>query len=137
MKIAIRTTVDAPIERVWAAWTTPEDIVQWNFASDDWCCPTAEIDLKVGGRFNYRMESKDGSSGFSFEGKFTLIDAGREIRFDLGDGRDVIVSFRESEEGVEVEEIFEADDEMSGRKQRDGWQAILYNFRRHAEANRN
>jgi uncharacterized protein YndB with AHSA1/START domain len=74
MEIAIETTVDAPIERVWAAWVTPADIIQWNFASDDWCCPNATIDLAVGGKFNYRMEAKDGSMGFDFEGRFTAID---------------------------------------------------------------
>ena len=64
MEIAIETIVDAPIERVWEAWVTPADITQWNFASDDWCCPNATIDLAAGGKFNYRMEAKDGSMGF-------------------------------------------------------------------------
>ncbi|MFA0812282.1 SRPBCC domain-containing protein [Microbulbifer epialgicus] len=68
MEIAIETTVKAPIEEVWSFWTTPEDIEQWNFASDDWCCPEATTELKVAGKFTYRMESKDGSAGFDIEG---------------------------------------------------------------------
>jgi hypothetical protein len=38
-KITVEIEVAAPAQVVWHAWTTPSDIVQWNFASDDWCCP--------------------------------------------------------------------------------------------------
>jgi uncharacterized protein YndB with AHSA1/START domain len=36
MKINVETTVAAPIEQVWRAYTTPAEIKQWNAASDDW-----------------------------------------------------------------------------------------------------
>ena len=48
MKITVETTVTAPIERVWKAWNTPEDITQWNAASDDWHTTAATVDLRVG-----------------------------------------------------------------------------------------
>lgn len=134
MKITIKTTVDAPIEKVWSAWTEPEHIVQWNFASDDWHCPSAEIDLTVGRKFKYRMEAKDGSMGFDFEGTFKAIDPGREIQFALDDGRRVTVSFEESSSGVRVIETFEAENELTGEQQRQGWKSILNNFRKHVEA---
>lgn len=135
MKIVISTTIAAPIDRVWAAWTGPDDIIHWNFAAEDWCCPTAEIDLSPGGRFSYRMEARDGSTGFDFEGTFTRIVQGSEIEYALADGRRVQVRFSQAEDsGVLVEEVFEAEDTMSGEQQRQGWQAILDNFRKHVEA---
>lgn len=135
MRISVSTTVTAPIERVWEAWTTPDDITQWNFASAEWCCPKATLDLSPGGSFSYRMEARDGSMGFDFEGVFTAVEAMKAIRFELGDGRAVSVSFTESGGGaVVVEESFEAEDAHSGEQQRQGWQAILENFRVHVEA---
>ncbi|MDX1803752.1 MAG: SRPBCC domain-containing protein [Alcanivorax sp.] len=135
MKISISTTVSAPIERVWEAWITPDEITQWTFASADWCCPSARLDLSPGGSFCYRMEARDGSVGFDFEGVFTEVEIMKSITFELGDGRFVLVSFSESGGGETiVEEIFEAEDEHSGEQQRLGWQAILENFKLHVEA---
>ena len=73
MKISVTVTVEQPVERVWAAYTTPEDIVRWNFASDDWHTPSSRVDLRVGGSFSSRMEAKDGSAGFDFEGVYTQV----------------------------------------------------------------
>ena len=134
MKITIETTVYAPIEKIWAAWTNPEHIVRWNFASADWQCPAAEIDLNVGGKFKYRMEARDGSMGFDFEGTFTAIETRRKIQFVLDDDRNVTVSFEESDSGVRVVETFEAENELTGEQQRQGWQSILDNFKTHVEA---
>lgn len=89
MEISIEKEVKAPIKQVWDAWVTPEDIINWNFAIEEWCCPTAEINLEVGGKFNYRMEAKDGSMGFDFEGEFTAINPHKTINYKLEDGREV------------------------------------------------
>lgn len=133
MKITIETTVDAALDEVWNAWIEPRRIVQWNFASDDWHCPRAEIDLSEGGRFNYRMEARDGSMGFDFEGVFTAIEPHREIRYTLGDQREVTIGFSESQGGVRVLETFETEDELGTEQQRQGWQSILQNFKRYVE----
>ncbi|MGF1574752.1 MAG: SRPBCC domain-containing protein [Cyanophyceae cyanobacterium] len=133
MKISIETTVNASIERVWEAWITPEVIKRWNFASDDWCCPDASQDFSVGGKFNYRMEAKDGSLGFNFEGRFTSINEPYSIEFALDDHRKVSVTFSETVRGVRVLETFEAEDEFSAEQQRQGWQSILNNFRIYVE----
>lgn len=133
MDITIDTTVEGPIEKVWTAWTEPRHIVQWNFASQDWQCPRAEIDLTVGGKFTYRMEAKDGSMGFDFEGTFTAIDPGVQIEYALSDDRRVTVRFVESGGGVTVVETFEADDTLPFEQQRQGWQSILNNFKKHVE----
>ena len=134
MDITVETTIEAPLEKVWEAWTNPEHIVQWNFASEDWTCPKAEIDLTVGGKFKYRMEAKDGSMRFDFEGRFKTIDPGREIQYALDDDRKVLIRFKDSDIGVIVIETFEAENELTGEQQRQGWECILNNFKAHVEA---
>ena len=68
MRIAIEVTVRAPLARVWSVWTTPDDIMAWNAASDDWHCPHAEAPFAVGGRFSCRMEARDGPSASTLKG---------------------------------------------------------------------
>ena len=134
MEITVDTTINAPMDQVWTAWTQPEHIVQWNFASADWQCPAAQIDLTPGGRFNYRMEARDGSMGFDMEGTFTAIEPGRKIQYVLADDRKVSITFEDSGNGVVVTETFDAENQMSGEQQRHGWQCILDNFKSHVEA---
>ena len=137
MKITIETTVAAPIEKVWVAWTSPSDIMHWNSASDDWCCPAARNDLRVGGAFCYRMEACDGLEGFDFEGTYVCVDPQRRIEFRLGDAlgdaRLVVVEFLAREEGIIVRETFDAEDVHTAEQQRQGWYSILQRFKRHVE----
>jgi uncharacterized protein YndB with AHSA1/START domain len=134
LEISIETTVNAPIEQVWSAWITPDEIKKWNFASDDWHCPDAKIDFRVGGKFNYRMESKDRSMGFDFEGTFTTIKGYQRIEYTLDDDRKVRITFSETKQGIRIVETFEAEDEHSGEQQRQGWQSILNNFKKQVES---
>jgi uncharacterized protein YndB with AHSA1/START domain len=134
MKITIETEVNAASEVVWTSWITPSDIIRWNFASEDWCCPNAEITLENGGTFRYRMEAKDGSMGFDFEGTFTKIVPTNTIHFSLGDGRLVMIEFQETDSGVKVVETFEVEDEHTAEQQKQGWQSILNNFKNHVES---
>ncbi|MCF2971335.1 SRPBCC domain-containing protein [Synechococcus sp. Nb3U1] len=110
--ITVETTVTAPIEEVWRAWTTPEDIKQWNAASDDWHTTAATVDLRVGGAFSSRMEAKDGSFGFDFEGIYTKVVPYELIKCSLGD-RGLVVEFVSNASGVTVRETFEADADHS------------------------
>jgi uncharacterized protein YndB with AHSA1/START domain len=105
----------------------------WNAASDDWHTTRSGVDLREGGRFSSRMEAKDGSEGFDFEGSFTRIVPQRLIEYRMSDGREVKVQFSEVADGVRVRETFEAETENDPELQRDGWQAILDNFARHVE----
>lgn len=134
MKISIETEVNAPLRAVWDAWVTPEDIMRWNFAADDWRCPRADLDLEVGGGFNYRMEAKDGSAGFDLEGEFTEITPYESLHYRLADDREVVVQFVEVRNGVKVIETFEAEGEHSAEQQRQGWLSILNNFKKHVES---
>jgi len=133
MKITIETVVKAEANAVWGAWNNPEDIKQWNAASEDWHTTQARVDLREGGRFSARMEAKDGSEGFDFEGTYTRIVPGRLIEYRMTDGRDVTVEFNPERGGVRVRETFDAETENSPELQRQGWQAILDNFARHVE----
>jgi uncharacterized protein YndB with AHSA1/START domain len=134
MTITIDITVAAPSEKVWTAWTSPAHITEWNFASDNWACPRADLDLRPGGKFNYRMEAKDGSMGFDFEGEFTSIETNRRIEYSLGDGRKVTIDFVAEVGGTRVVESFEAEDEHSAEQQKQGWHDILINFKKHVES---
>jgi uncharacterized protein YndB with AHSA1/START domain len=136
MKITIETEVKAPLQRVWDAWNTPEDIQRWNAASDDWHTPSSRVDLREGGKFSARMEAKDGSMGFDFEGTYTRVVAGQRVEFRMGDGREVSVEFRQESGRVLVRETFDAETQNPPEMQRQGWQAILDNFARYVEGGR-
>ena len=135
MKISVETTVAAPIEHVWRAYTTPENIKQWNAASDDWHTTSAKVDLRVGGAFSSRMEAKDGSVGFDFAGTYTRIVEPKLIEYSFGD-RTAQVEFADSPNGVRVRVTFDSEPTHSIEQQQQGWQAILNNFRRHVETRR-
>lgn len=136
MTISVEVTIAAPIEDVWRAWTTPQDIMQWNAASDDWHTTEAAVDLRVGGTFSARMEAKDGSMGFDFAATYTKVVPHGLIEYSLEDGRIVLVEFLAGEEGVTVRETFDTESTHSSEQQRDGWQAILNRFAKHVEARR-
>jgi uncharacterized protein YndB with AHSA1/START domain len=133
MKITIETLVNADLNRVWRAWNDPEAIRQWNAASGDWHTPRASVDLREGGKFTSRMEAKDGSEGFDFEGTYTRIVPHQLIEYRMSDGREVRVEFKPEAGGVRVRETFDAETENPPELQRQGWQAILDNFVRHVK----
>jgi len=133
MKITVETTVAAPIEKVWHAYTTPADIKQWNAASDDWHTTAATVDLREGGTFSSRMEAKDGSMGFDFAGIYTKIVENKLIEYAFGD-RNAQVAFHDTPQGVTVRVGFDAETEFPVEQQQQGWQAILNNFKRHVES---
>ncbi len=132
--ITVATTINAPLTEVWARWTQPEHITQWTFASDDWESPSATNDLRVGGAFTTRMQAKDGSFGFDFGGTYTAVEEHAHIAYDMADGRHVDVRFEEVDGGVRVTETFDPETENSEEMQRAGWQAILDNFKKYADA---
>jgi len=135
MKITVESIVKAPVAEVWRAYTTPDEITQWNAASDDWHTTKATVDLRIGGAFSSRMEAKDGSCGFDFAGTYTRIIPNELIEYSFGD-RTASVGFIANAEGVTVRVDFDAESEHPVEQQRQGWQAILNNFARHVEARR-
>jgi uncharacterized protein YndB with AHSA1/START domain len=135
--VTIETNVNAPVEKVWKYWSAPEHIVKWNNASDDWHSPKAENDLRTNGKFNVRMEAKDGSFGFDFGGVYDEVKEHELIAYTMGDGRKVNVTFSGSGEQTKIVETFDAESENPVEMQRSGWQAILDNFKRYAEEQHN
>jgi len=132
--ITIETTIKAPVTKVWKMFTKHRHITEWNFASDDWCCPTAINVFKPEGHFSWRMEAKDGSMGFDFEGIYHDIKEYELITYTIADGRKVSISFIVEGEFVKVTESFEPEDENPHDLQKAGWQAILNNFKKYVEA---
>lgn len=135
MQITVETTVAAPMDTVWRAYTTPCDIKNWNAASDDWHTTAAEVDLRVGGKFSSRMEAKDGSFGFDFAGTYTNIVTNELIEYSFGD-RNAKVEFIPNPTDVTVRVSFDAESTHSMDQQRDGWQAILNRFSQYVSARR-
>lgn len=134
-KITVQTTVAAPPDEVWRAYTTPDDIKAWNAASADWHTTAATVDLREGGAFSSRMEARDGSMGFDFAGTYTRIVPGRLIEYEFG-GRTAQVTFEPTEPGVTVTVTFDAETTHTEAQQREGWQSILDNFGRHVASRR-
>lgn len=134
--INITTNIKAPKQKVWEYLNDPKHIVNWNFAHESWSCPSSENDLKVGGTFKNRMEAKDGSFGFDFEGTYDEIKDLEEIKYHLADGRKVETKFTQNEDGsTTLTQNFEPESENPIEMQKGGWQAILDNFKKYVEEN--
>src|SRR5215208_1614340 len=132
--IKVQAVINAPVEQVWKLYTEPEHVTKWNNASNDWHTPRAENDLKVGGKFLYRMEAKDGSSGFNFDGTYEQVKINELIVYSLTDGRKGEVIFtKDNDTRTKMATAFEAENTNSIEMQRDGWQAILNNFNKYVE----
>lgn len=134
-KITIKASISAPKKKVWDYYTRPEHITQWNYAIDTWHCPAASNDLKVGGRYVARMEARDGSYGFDFVGIYDEVVIGEKISFTMPDNRVVLVNFKELGNQTEVTVTFDAENQNPVEIQRQGWQAILNNFKKYTETN--
>lgn len=135
INITIEQTVNAPAEKIWKLWTGTEHITKWNAASDDWHTPSAENDLRAGGKFSSRMEAKDGSMGFDFWGIYDEVKPHELIAYTMGDGRKARIVFATQGNSTHVTITFDAENQNPVEMQRGGWQAILDNFKKYAEAN--
>lgn len=134
-KITVEATINADIQKVWNYWTSPEHIVNWNFASDDWHCPSAENDVRTGGKFSSTMASKDGKMSFDFGGVYDEVINQKKLAYSMEDGRQVEVLFEDmGNNTTKVTEAFDAENTHSDEMQRAGWQAIVNNFKKYVEA---
>ncbi len=134
VKITVEETINTPLEKVWNFWTNTSHIVNWNFAFDDWHCPKAENDLRVGGKMTVRMEAKEESFGFDFEGIYDEIIL-KKKSYTMTDGRNVSTDFEKLGIETKVKTIFDAESENSIELQKEGWQAILNNYKKYVENN--
>ncbi len=134
-KITIEATVNAPAQKVWDYWTDAKRIIQWNCPSPEWHTPKAEHEVKEGGKFNFRMEARDGSFGFDFGGVYDVVKPAEQLDYTLGDGRKVWITFTSNGNSTHIKQTFEAESENPVEMQRDGWQGILNNFKKYTEEN--
>lgn len=134
-RITVEATVDAPVAKVWKAWNTPSDIIKWNTPDPSWHTPSSENDLKVGGKFKNRMEAKDGSFGFDFEGTYDSVELHKEITYTMGDGRQATTLFTEQDGKTHLATTFDPETQNEPEFQKQGWQAILNSFVKYVESN--
>jgi len=119
--INVSIIISAPIKKVWEFYTFPQYIIKWNAASSDWHTTKSENDLRVGGKFSSRMESKDGSFGFDYSGIYNQIEKFKSIQYTIDDGRKVAVNFVNQNDKITIDVIFEAEDQNTIKKnKRDG-----------------
>lgn len=134
-KITVEATANAPVARVWKAWNTPSDIMQWSTPDPSWHTTSSENDLKVGGKFKNRMEAKDESFGFDFEGVYDTVVLHKEITYTLGDGRKATTLFTAQNDKTHIATTFDPETENDPEFQKQGWQSILNNFVKYMESN--
>jgi uncharacterized protein YndB with AHSA1/START domain len=134
-KITITATISADRNKVWDYYTLPEHITKWNFASDEWHCPKATNDLILGGKYYARMEAKQGDMGFDFEAFYIDIIGNKKLSYRMSDGREVNILFKDLNPSTEIEITFDAESLNSLELQKNGWQAILNNFKKYVELN--
>jgi uncharacterized protein YndB with AHSA1/START domain len=132
-KLKIDAIVKSDRQKSWKCYTDPNHIVNWNFATEDWCCPNAENDLRVGGKYRARMEAKDGSFGFDFTAIYKKLEIGKSFSYEMEDGRSVEVNFNNVDGATEIVVEFDPENQNPLEMQRDGWQAILNNFKSYVE----
>jgi uncharacterized protein YndB with AHSA1/START domain len=131
--VTVEATIDAALDYVWSYWTSPEHIMHWCHASDDWYAPHVENDLRVEGEFKITMAAKDGSASFYFEGVYAKVADHALIEYTLSDGRLVSVAFSGDDKQSKIVESFEAESTNPVELQQTGWQAILNNFKTYVE----
>lgn len=132
--ISIQTHISAPVSKVWDCWVDPQHITNWAFASEDWEAPSAENDVRIGGKFKTVMAAKDKSASFDFTGEYTMVEEHAHIAYDMVDGRHVDIVFKQTPEGTEVVQTFDPEEENSREMQKNGWQSILDNFKAYVES---
>lgn len=131
--ITVESPINEPVKKVWEAYTNPKHIVKWNHASSDWKCPHAENDLRAGGKFSIRMEAKDGSEGFDFEGTYDEVVPQEKIAYTMSDGRKATIEFIPLGNSTHMKIVFDVENENPIEMQKQGWQAILLNFKEYVE----
>jgi uncharacterized protein YndB with AHSA1/START domain len=132
--ITIEVNVAVPVGKVWELWNEPRHITQWAFATDTWHAPYAENDIRTGGAFKTTMAAKDGSFSFDFEGVYSLVKNHELIEYTMPDARKVSIVFSQETNATRIVQTFDPESENPREMQKEGWQAILNNFKKYAES---
>jgi uncharacterized protein YndB with AHSA1/START domain len=71
--LILRRMLNAPPERAFQAWTTPEHVRQWMCPEPGMSVPLATMDLRVGGKYRIQMKTPDGEF-------FTAVGVFQEVK---------------------------------------------------------
>jgi uncharacterized protein YndB with AHSA1/START domain len=135
--ITVSTTVAVPRKEAWHYYTEAEHVINWNFPGENWHCPSANNDLRVGGGFNITMAEKSGQMEVELEGTYDEIETEKFVAYTLDTGRTVRVDFADRGKKTELTVTFDPDPRHGRDHERDQWQSILNNYRTYAEAQPN
>jgi uncharacterized protein YndB with AHSA1/START domain len=139
--LRVERTYDAPAERVFDAWTSPEVMRRWFHAGDEtWATPVAEVDLRVGGGYRVTMRHADGSESTGV-GEYTEIDRPKRLAFTWDwEGQDSVATLVELEftERNGATTVVLTHSGLASESSKDGhtagWQEALANLARELEA---
>jgi glutathione S-transferase len=134
--LVARRTIRAKVERVFDAWTQPEQLRAW-WGPRPVTCSDAEVDLRTGGRFRIVNALPDGST-VTIHGEFRVVEPPHKLvytwQMDDGAGESslVTVTFAPRGEGTEVVVVHEdIPSEPVRRSHEDGWRGCLDGLERH------
>jgi len=87
--VVVVRNFDAPRALVFDAWTKPALVQRWMLGPPGWTMPVCEMDVRPGGKFNWRWRSEENGAEFGFAGEFREVERPSRIvhveRFDPGD----------------------------------------------------
>lgn len=86
LDLVIERTIAASPTKVWAAWTTPELLMQW-FTPAPWKTVAVDIDVRPGGRCVTTMESPEGDQ-YPNAGCYLAVEPERLLVFTSVMGED-------------------------------------------------
>ena len=107
--VVVVRNFNAPRALVFDAWTKPALVQRWMLGPPGWTMPVCEMDVRPGGKFNWRWRSEESGSEFGFSGEFREVERPSRIvhveRFDPGDvggemGEAVVTSVLTEKGGV-------------------------------------
>jgi uncharacterized protein YndB with AHSA1/START domain len=134
--LRMERTFDAPAQRVFDAWTSPEVLRRWWHAEHDWETTLAEVDLRVGGAVRIVMRDPEKDAEYGGGGQYLEIDPPRRLVFtwywDGNATRQVIEVDFEEADGVTTVRFTHRDlwDEEAVRDHEDGWSNCFDNLDR-------
>lgn len=133
VSLEIKRVINAPRDRVYAAWTDPAQLRQW-FGPENVQTRNLIADARVGGKFQWDLTNPEGEE-MTVAGEYRELQPGRKIVFtwQWQDDEDwegyesiVTVEFSDCDGGTEVRLIHEQLPSQESRdRHSEGWTSLL------------
>jgi uncharacterized protein YndB with AHSA1/START domain len=137
--LIVRRSIRASAEKLFDAWTQPEQLKQW-WGPNTVICTAAEVDLKVGGRYRIANKFPDGKVLW-ISGEFEVIERPTRLVYswrigtESGPAERVIVRFERSGTSTEVIVTHERIPAAAVRDlHQQGWDGCLQKLAKFAES---